>query len=227
MWRHDGRWANPGRTCWWRDERGLQPRRQNAGIWREEQADYPLGSYGEQATRAHIGGTQRVRRGGGLQSGWKDPCIAGADSRVILWDVASGRRSAHHWPAKRTDTVLAVAFSPDGSCSLRGTGSTGFRLWDVVSGQSIASGAKPARLGDRRRLQPPDGRTLAAGIGSIVQLWTVATRVQRDGSLDPNSSLSPCGLELPRVESLAFSPDGSGVISRSVDGAVVVWDLAG
>jgi WD40 repeat protein len=58
------------------------------------------------------------------------------DTTVRLWDVASGQATARL--AGHGDSVLWVAFSPDGTRLASGAFDTTVRLWDVASGKATA-----------------------------------------------------------------------------------------
>ena len=121
-----------------------------------------------------------------------------------------------------TQSVVAVAFSPDNktlaSASYDGT----LKLWDMTTGKERAT------LGEYRGCLgcvafSPDGKTLASGaIGSPgdlpdlkqVKLWDVATGKVRT-TLEGDAYF---------VHSVAFSPDGKTL--ASVNGDVTLWDLA-
>ncbi len=130
--------------------------------------------------------------------------------------------------------VNAVAFSPSG-VNFASVGPTAFTLapveranaivvWDArsVSQSSILSG-HTAQV--NTLAFSPDGALLASGSGSIdpnvpqdftVRIWDLATDSARF-VLDAHTA---------PVRSVAFSPDGTLLASASLDGTVILWNVA-
>ncbi|MBI2297679.1 MAG: WD40 repeat domain-containing protein [Armatimonadetes bacterium] len=133
---------------------------------------------------------------------------------IVLWDTATwserGRLEGH----TRNQTVRSLAYSPDGArlASTAGGSRDELFLWDVATLKPVARLVEPGVAGPLAFL--PGGLTVAVGSGSIL-LWQPADggAVRR---LDP-----------PKLGSaaLAFSPDGTALITAGDDGAVRAWDL--
>jgi WD40 repeat protein len=179
----------------------------------------------------------------------------GNATRVYLWDVATGRRTATltepgmgvgslvFSPDGKTLAIgdqngstylltvpaghltasfgygLATAFSPDGQ-TMAGIQGDSTDLWNIATGRLIAIVTDP---GGPDVAMPadaafsPDGQTLATGDGDgSAYLWNVATG-QRIASLTPGSL---------DVESVAFSPDGTTVAVADNDGSTYLWNVA-
>ena len=115
-----------------------------------------------------------------------------------------------------SDSVLAVAFSPDGKLVVSASCDNTVRLWDAATGSCCST-----LEGHTDRISAvafsPDGKLVASASGdSTVRLWDVATEVAMQ-TLEGHSS---------SVNAVAFSPDGNLVASASGDSTVRLWDVA-
>ena len=121
-----------------------------------------------------------------------------------LWDVTTQTQTG----IIENPSVDYWAFSPDGK-TLASTAGRIITLWDVVTGQQIATLEGPL---DRVRhiTYSPDGNTLAsASWDRTVRLWDIATNQN---------------IETFEGEKAAFSPDGTMLVVRKGSG-LVVWNL--
>lgn len=156
------------------------------------------------------------------------------DTDVRLWDIAS--QTVIHRLSGHTDTVWAVAFSPDGTLLASASADQTIRLWDVASGTLLRT--LTGHTATVRTLAfTPDGTQLVSGSGEFsaglrpsddfsVRLWNVA-----DGS--QQCIFQPANQLKSEVRTVAVSPDGSTVLSgsgaeRTPDGdnVIVMWDVA-
>jgi RNA polymerase sigma factor (sigma-70 family) len=117
---------------------------------------------------------------------------------------------------RASELVCACAWSPDGK--ILAAGDNTIRLFDAATG-------KPIRQ-LRDHLHPihslsysPDGRTQASGSQAGIDLWDPAT-----GKFLRRFSPKP-GQYMP-IWSLAFTPDGKGLISAGEAGQIHLWDPA-
>nr|WRX36723.1 hypothetical protein [uncultured bacterium] len=162
--------------------------------------------------------------------------------RRYLWDVETGRRlkklKAH------SSEVLGVAYDPTGK-KIATAAHDGVVVWEVLSGKQLLRLARHDRQfrsyensgtekQDLKRVLPagvlsvafsPDGRYIATGLDGFspeedgihasVVVWDAATGKVARAIGDPSWD----------VVSVAFSADGSQLMSAASNGTVVLWDV--
>ena len=112
--------------------------------------------------------------------------------------------------------VSSVSFSPDGATLASGSWDGTVQLWDVVTGEPIATLGGRESSGSSVSFSP-DGATLASGsLDGTVRLWAVAT----------GEPIAPLEGHTDWVFSVSFSPDGATLASGSLDGTVRLWAVA-
>jgi WD40 repeat protein len=160
------------------------------------------------------------------------------DKTVKLWHAATGRLLRTF--EGHSNAVTSVAFSPDGARLLSGSRDNTLKLWDAASGQLIRSWAAQ-RLGVTAVAFSPDGRYLlsagadpAGRMDNCVKLWD-AQSGQLVRVFGAYATYAPEGTKwhgsvqdghTDSVTSVAFSPDGTRLVSGSDDKTVKHWDVA-
>ncbi len=173
--------------------------------------------------------------------------VSGSVARAILWQVTAFRRGRQqHNPPTRLDSLdlrdhdtLTATYSSDGRTIALGTSRGMIVLWPYaipwkhLRGEDRVERDRHLRRsrmvevragGDdpvRRIAFSPDGTTLAAAIGSVVDLWDYR---HVDEKLPVVSRRRQIRGHTDAVQSLAFSPDGRTIVTASLDGTLRIWD---
>jgi WD40 repeat protein len=160
---------------------------------------------------------------------------ASGDGKILLWDVAAMQKKPLRLNVEedRADNgVFGIDFSPDGKSIVSASSTGAITLWDVAARKKIDS--VPSGHGSRayRAIFSPAGDLIAScGANNVVKLWKIES-----GKLVPFKQLAghltedkerrfvghPEGKE---IFDLAFSPDGSILVSAGQEGTVVRWRL--
>jgi WD40 repeat protein len=148
---------------------------------------------------------------------------AGGDGSATLWNVADGRvRWTTQFPTSADlpdgGAYECAAFSLNGDRVLLG-GNDGVRLFDAKTGNLIRFYAQPDAYGISAVAFSPDGRRMIASNGdwdNNAAIFDVQTGA-RLRTLKGHSKL---------VFSVAYSPDGSKVLTGGYDGTARIWNAA-
>ncbi len=115
-----------------------------------------------------------------------------------------------------TGAVTAIAFSKDGLTLASGGADNTVRLWEPKTGQSLGPVPPSGMLGQLRQMQK------LAAIGRSPALQTLITNNPGTISyIEANLNANRVG----ELLNLAFTPDGSSLITSAVEQFVKVWDL--
>ncbi|CAE7163223.1 unnamed protein product, partial [Rhizoctonia solani] len=144
------------------------------------------------------------------------------DQAVRMWNTHSSYPigeplTGRSWP------VYSVSYSPLGNLIASGSTDRTIRLWDTNTGQQSGVPLK----GDLPLYSvafSPDARLIASGCSGFsagpttdfVQLWDVENRT---------AVSSPFKGHTHDVRSVSFSPDGTRLVSGSLDKTIRVWDV--
>jgi WD40 repeat protein len=141
---------------------------------------------------------------------------AGADGKILFWDVDTGRRTQAI--DGQAGTLKALTVAPDGRRVAVAGGDGSVFVWKVQGGWRVLG---PLSLGAITSdvAFSPDGTRLAAGGGSTVGSGgTVAVWDASSGSLLSRWSTPSA------VWSLAFAQNGQRVVTGGGEGTLLVWD---
>ena len=167
--------------------------------------------------------------------------VGGADGAITLWDATTGKKQRTFTdtdapkspvplvgdqifkvkdghlplPMDRSQHVLTLAFSTDGTQLASGSRDTTVRLWDTVGTQAPI--VLQQHTGWINALAfSPDGSMLASGdTDTVVHVWDTTS-----GAL-----LATFRGHLSGIVALRFSPDSRTLASGSVDGTVRFWSI--
>jgi WD40 repeat protein len=143
--------------------------------------------------------------------------------------MASSSQSSAQEPKLRdtltghADSVMSVAYSPDGKTLASGSADETVRLWDVATGKERAT-LKSDTNSACSLVFSPDGGTLASGgkaggsasKNRTIRLWAVQTGKEW-ATIKGHDEV---------VLSVVFSPDGRTLASGSGDKTIKLWDVA-
>lgn len=136
---------------------------------------------------------------------------AGAERRVIVWDLVAAKQlyslKAH------SEWIFTLAFSPDSQLLASGSSDGIVKLWSVAEGKQIREISLP--YGHTFVAFSPEGKTLAiACTDNLIRLWDVPARKMK-GELSGHTST---------VSKIVFV-DEKHLLSSDVDGVIRLWDL--
>lgn len=145
------------------------------------------------------------------------------DTEIRVIDTESG---AQRFVLKsHQDFLHALSFSPDGTRLASGSLDKTVRLWDTTTGTETG---KPLqhRLGVLALAWSPDGTRIVAGTGdSRAPTWSQ----KQNGELRLWDATNQTEIQTfdgvtSQVNSVAFTPDGAGIVSGGISGEVVLWN---
>lgn len=143
------------------------------------------------------------------------------DRTVAIWDPKTGQPL--HMMQGHDSMVFRVVFSPDGKL----LASCGWRpaviLWNAETGEKVRE--LGAGEGARCAAFSPDGKTLAVGQEeSVLQLWNVETGEKIRQSEVHTEQRTEYLTRKYTVYGVAFTPDGSKLVTGGGDKKVIVWN---
>ncbi|EFO80256.1 WD-40 repeat-containing protein [Oscillochloris trichoides DG-6] len=129
---------------------------------------------------------------------------SGQDALIHVWDVASGREERTLFG--HSNSILQLAFAPNGAFLASASSDTSIRIWDVAAGQELFSLHDHSGAVFRIAFTPDSAGLISAGYDRSIRRW-----------------------DLPMVHGqavygVAYSPDGRMIVSTANGKDLKVWD---
>jgi WD40 repeat protein len=153
--------------------------------------------------------------------------IAAKGSTLDIHDLQTGALLARNEAVHPGYALHHLAYSPDGTILASSSFDKTTALWNA---ETLASLGPPLEGHEGRVLAAafsPDGRRLASvSTDNTVRLWDIGPLMGVEG--EQAAAARPIGQPLRGhsnwVRSVAFLPDGRGLVSGDSDGNTIVWD---
>ncbi|MFQ5449787.1 MAG: FHA domain-containing protein [Nitrospinaceae bacterium] len=145
------------------------------------------------------------------------------DGSAILWDLDS--QQAIHILRGHIGSVQKVSFDKEGTRALTWADDYSAILWDAKTGKQVARFKEPFLDVLDARFQPDGMQVAGAMSDGSIRFWEARTGKDLrkysagEGAEEPSSGHSR------EVTGIAFSPDGSRLISFSRDHSAKIWNL--
>ena len=123
-----------------------------------------------------------------------------------------------HFLTAHTDTIRALAYSPDGQLLASAGKDQSIILWDSQTNQPVGQPLQGHTNWINALAFSPDSSTLlSVSIDETIRRWNVSTGQLIGEPLNPKST---------ELWSVAFNPDGKTFATGDKDGTILLWDVA-
>ena len=143
-----------------------------------------------------------------------------ADRTVRFWDIENLEELASYQAHR--DSVHSVAFGPDGLIAASGSMDSDVNIWSVKPRRDVRT-INDYSYGDKIRdssiAYSPDGKFLA--LGSSMEMQVPILLVD---TVNWKSTAALMG-HIGSVNSMAFTPDGTKLVSGGKNAMLITWDL--
>jgi WD40 repeat protein len=136
------------------------------------------------------------------------------NNAAVLWDATDGHEITRF--KGHTESIMSVAYSPDGTRFVTGSRDLTAKVWDVSTRRALFT-LPPHRHGINAVAFSRDGQHVATGsVDQTIRVWNA-----NDGHL-----LFTLKGHTAEIEGLAFFPDGQ-IVSSAQDATIRFWDADG
>jgi hypothetical protein len=143
----------------------------------------------------------------------KSVASAGADRKVIVWNVAK-RKPSRQFETEDFGTYLSLAFAPNGKLLAAGDSSKKLRVYNLLEASVLYDLEGHGNDVTCVAFSPKDALLASGSSDKTLRLWGLASGKQLHVELLDD-----------RVQAVAFSPDGRYLVATGNDAVVQVWDL--
>jgi WD40 repeat protein len=145
------------------------------------------------------------------------------DKLLKLWDANTGKEL--RTLKEHSDAIYSVAFLPGGTQLVSGAGDRTLKVWDVPSGRRLVTIADALDAVYAVAVHPSGSKLAAAGADRMIRTWAWT------GEDAPNAGPAATLLKSAfahgdAVLGLAYSPDGTALVSAGADRTIKVWDAS-
>ena len=145
------------------------------------------------------------------------------DKLVKLWDAATGKEL--RTLKEHSDAVYSVAFLPGGTQLVSGAGDRTLKIWDVQRGKRLFTISDALDAIYAVAVHPSGSRLAAAGADRMIRTWTWNGDVA--SAAGPGATLlTSTFAHGDAVLGLAYSPDGTTLVSAGADRTIKIWDAS-
>ena len=151
----------------------------------------------------------------------KRVATAGYDRRILIWDRDSGvviKEILGH-----NDAIYDLEFSNDGRFLISASGDQTVKVWDIATGQRLDTLGQPLQEQFATRFSPDNRWIVAGGRDNRIRVWRFVSR----GTPRINPLVHARFAHQGPIVQLAFTPDGSRLISTAEDKTVKIWETNG
>ncbi len=142
------------------------------------------------------------------------------DKQIMLWDVETGKRL--RTLAGHNDAIYDLAFSPDGTVLASASGDETAKIWHVASGERLDTLGQPQAEQYVVTFSPDGKFILAGGADNRIRVWRFVSKDKQQINPLVYARYAHEGA----VTGLAFSRDGSQLVSTAEDRSLKLWDTS-